>query len=104
MRIVRKRKELKSARSRGDLHSAITQVRELLHLLEIEGLRPLMPEYHEILARLCLEMGNLDEAKWYSTIALDGWGELHGVDSPQAQGGRRLLKEIESREMEDNNI
>lgn len=91
MRIVKVRERLRDARRRGQREEALDLAREMLGLCETEDLPALMPEFQGVLGELHLEAGDVDEAERYGRMALEGFLEFHGSDSPRADNARRFL-------------
>ena len=96
------------AKSEGFYQDAINIMKDWLDFAEVEGLLPLMGEYHEIMAELYLllaEKGSADgkkvdkdvalrEALKEARMAVDAWVRLGSVDVGKVEDARVLLEKV----------
>lgn len=79
----------------GDYLAAISSAEELLRVAGEEGVRPLLPEMHDILAAIHLDMRDWSNARRYGRLALEGWEKLDSIDEYQLSMARWFLKFVE---------
>jgi hypothetical protein len=98
MRIVKLRDEIDHARTAKQYERAISLVMELIRFCETEELFPLIPGFHEMLAGIYEDMGNVSEAKRYGKITLQGWFQFESIDSYRVESAMALVRRMERAE------
>lgn len=94
MRLSELGKKIEAAQKKQDLAGAAgfaLQALEELSLSEPEALTPLAYGYDEKLAKIHLEMDEIDMARFYAGKAFEGFSYLRGVDDDRAQELKRFL-------------
>lgn len=94
MEIVNSRSEMQEAERLRDIDLAISSAERLLKLSEAEGLAPLMAGFHQTLAQLHLESGDVSLSKRHNQEALELWLEFRGEDSFQVASNHGFMREV----------
>jgi len=97
-----RRKDIRKLRSKLLEHSthgmyaeAVNDAEELIRITDEEGITWLLPEMHDILAAIHLDMRDFTNARRYGKMSLQGWEKFDSVDESQLESSRWFLKYIE---------
>jgi hypothetical protein len=93
-RVGELRESIMQASSEQYFENALVIAHEWLQVAELEGIPPLLPEYYDIVARLSYDVGDLQEAKKYAQLALDGWTKFGSVDDTDLETAREYVREL----------
>lgn len=96
--------KLAAATREGRYTDALAAADELMGLTAAEGVTPLMPEMHDMLAAIALDMGDYAGARRWGKLALDGWEKFDSVDETQIASARWFMSFIEERKAYDEEV
>jgi tetratricopeptide (TPR) repeat protein len=104
MRIVEARNKANEAREKGDYEGAVDLVQELIELSNEEGLKPLESDFQEMMGKLYAEKGDLELARTYGEMALDGWMMFSGADNHHVDTVKGFLRNLKKREIRNRGM
>ena len=92
--IVDVRDAIKEARKEGHFDKALDLSNRLLSLYEQEEMEPLIPDFHEALANLHLDLEDIDAAEKHARLALEGHLRFYSPDNAQIEKIQQLLDSL----------
>jgi hypothetical protein len=87
--------KLISATQGGSFQSAIETAEELMQVTDEEGVTPVLPEMHDILAAIYLDMRDWNNARRFGQKALEGWYKFDSVDNYQLEMAQWFVRHVE---------
>jgi hypothetical protein len=86
--------QLVDASAHGYFENALAITHEWIEVAEEEGIPPPMPDYYDLVSRLSLDVGDVQNATRFARLALDGWTKINSVDDTDLETARAFMRVV----------